>query len=428
MRILIVTNHFLPEEFRINDIARALRDRGHEITVITGMPDYPAGRIFPGYGVFKRRVETVDGIIIQRVPVFPRGSGPLWRLLLNYFTYALFSCLLAPWYGRRKHDVILVFETSPITVCLPAIIIKKLKAIPLVLWVLDLWPESMSATGYVRSTRAVEMVGKLVQFIYRHCDHILVSSKGFVGSTLKMGVEPDRIGYFPNWVESGHETPQGEHIQGSLPNLPKGFVILFAGNVGVAQSFETILDAVDMLKEQSDIHWVVLGDGRKLPWVQEQIQERGLVGTFHTLGRFPSETMPLFFAQADALLVSLKNEPIFSLTVPGKVQSYMASGKPIIASLDGEGAALVDESGCGMSCPAEDARSLAEVVRRMRDLSDEERQAMGVRGREYCLRHFDRARLLDELEVLLRFNVTKGDKNEMSRRFNDGRPLGQGEC
>jgi len=407
MRILIVTNHFWPEEFRINDIARALRDRGHEITVITGMPDYPLGEIFPGYGVFQKRVEVVDGITIQRVPVFPRGHGPLYRLLLNYLSFAFFSCLLAPWYGRRKHDVIFVFETSPITVCLPAIIIKKLKSVPLVLWVLDLWPESMSATGYVRSSNSVCLVGKLVRFIYSHCDHILVASKGFIKSTLAMGVEQERLAYFPNWVEPDHGSFLVKN-GADLPKLPNGFVILFAGNVGVAQGFETILDAAEMLKVHTRIHWVILGDGRKLSWVKEQVQQRGITEVFHVFGRYPSETMPYFFSQASALLVSLKKDPIFSLTVPGKVQSYLASGKPLIAALDGEGAALVIVAGCGMVSPADDTQALAEVVLRMSALPEAELQTMGARGQAFCQQHFDRTRLLDNLEELLKRCADRG--------------------
>lgn len=407
MRILIVTNHFWPEEFRVNDVAWALRDRGHEITVITGMPDYPLGKIFPGYGVFQKRVEVIEGITIQRVPVFPRGNGPLYRLLLNYISYAFCSCVLAPWYGRHNHDVIFVFETSPITVCLPAIIIKKLKSVPLVLWVLDLWPESMTATGYVRSASVVRLVGKLVQFIYRCCDHILVASQGFIKSTLAMGATQEKIAYFPNWVESGY----GSLLQkgdADLPRLPEGFVILFAGNVGVAQGFETILDAAEILKGHPRIHWVVLGDGRKLSWVQEQVQQRGMKETFHVLGRYPSETMPYFFAQASALLVSLQKDPIFALTVPGKVQSYMASGKPLIAALDGEGAALIEDSQCGIVSPAGDAQALAEVALKLSALPEVELQAMGARGQAYCRQHFERIQLLNQLEELLQRYADRG--------------------
>jgi glycosyltransferase involved in cell wall biosynthesis len=400
MRILIVTNHFQPEEFRINDIARDLSVRGHEITVITGMPDYPLGKIFPGYGLFQRRVEVVDGITIQRVPVFPRGNGPLSRLLLNYLSYAVFSCLLAPWYGRRRHDVIFVFETSPITVCLPAIIVKKLKSIPLVLWVLDLWPESMSATGYVRSSGMVGLVGRLVRFIYRYCDYILVSSKGFIRSTRAMGVEQERLAYFPNWCERGYE-PAAYRNDATLPAFPDGFVVLFAGNIGVAQGFETILDAAEKLRDHGRIHWVIIGDGRKFIWVKEEVVKRGLTGNFHVLGHYPAETMPYFFSQASALLVSLKKDPLFSLTVPGKVQSYMVSGKPLVAALDGEGANLVEEAGCGMVSPADDANALAEVVLKMSELPEARLREMGACGQEYSKKHFDRKLLIDELETLL---------------------------
>jgi glycosyltransferase involved in cell wall biosynthesis len=406
LRILIVTNHFWPEEFRVNEIATGLRDKGHDITVITGIPNYPAGKFFPGYGILRKRVEKHDGMVIRRVPLIPRGKGGKLNLLLNYASATICSCLLAPWYGRGDHDLIFVFHTSPIMVALPAIIIRKLKSVPIIFWALDLWPESISATGAITSGVLLRQVESLVRFIYKRCDRILVSSPAYIPSVTSLGGNPKTLDYFPNWVESVYsDVPDGSDTAG-LPVLPPGFRIMFAGNIGAAQSFETILSAAEILRPQADIQWIILGDGRMSAWVKEQVTSRKLSDTVRLFGRFPSETMPALFAQADAMLVTLRRDPIFSLTIPGKIQSYMASGRPIIAALDGEGASLVEQSGCGMSCPAEDAGALAETVLRLYNMSPTERSALGDQGRAYCLANFDRGTLLDRLEQWMKETIS----------------------
>lgn len=398
MRILIITNHFFPENFRINDLALGLKERGHDISVLTGVPNYPEGKFFAGYGIFKKRVEHYKGIKVMRVPMIPRGKGKSWNLVLNYLSFAVMSCLFAPFYCRDKYDVIFVFETSPVTVGLPAIVVKWIQSTPIIFWVLDLWPESLSATGAIRSVKTLSLIRRLVRFIYSKCDKILVSSPGFVQSIEAVGGYSGGIGYFPNWVEPDYLI-QNEAV--STYVLPEGFIVMFAGNIGVAQDFETILLAAENLIAYPDIHWVILGDGRRTDWVKAEVQKRGLLEQFHLLGRFPAETMPGFMASADALLMTLKREPIFALTVPGKMQTYLASGKPIIAGLDGEGAHLVKEAKAGLACPAESPDELSELVLEMYKMSPEERQRLGVNGLLYCKSNFDRDKLFDKLESLM---------------------------
>jgi glycosyltransferase involved in cell wall biosynthesis len=404
MRILIVTNHFWPENFRITDLAVDMQKRGHEVSVLTGVPDYPEGRFYEGYGVFKRRFEFYRGVKVFRFPLIPRGKGRAWELALNYFSSAFFSCMLAPFYCRDKYDVIFVFDTSPITIGLPAIILKKLKSIPLIFWVLDLWPESLSATGAVQSSKVLGMVRQLVRFIHGQCDRILISSRGFVQSIDETGGYDHDLTYFPNWVEPEYLIDKAEgtfEALPTLPALPDGFRVMFAGNIGVAQDFDTILTAAELLASYPDIHWVILGDGRMAEWVKEQIRQRNLGGQFHMLGRYPARTMPHFFAQADALLMTLRREPIFALTVPGKLQSYMACGKPIIAGLDGEGGKLVEESGAGLACPAESPRKLADRVLELYRMPLSVRNEFGEQGIRYCKEHFDRSILFNKLEKIM---------------------------
>lgn len=368
-------------------------ERGHQVTVLTGIPNYPEGRFFKGYGFLKNQRQDYHGVKIIRVPLLSRGKGSGFHLAINYLSFALFSSMLAPFLCRGKYDLIFVCQLSPVTVGLPALVLKKLKKIPIVFWILDLWPESLSATGEVHSQRILGMVDRLVSFIYHGCDKILVSSLGFVPSIQAKGISEAKTGYFPNWYEPEYDKPEEVRTE-----LPDGFRIMFAGNIGSAQGFETILDAAEKLKTYKDIHWVILGDGRRFDWVKEQVALRDLTSTMHLLGRHRSEEMTGFFAGADVMLVTLKRDPLFTLTVPGKIQSYMACGRPIIAALDGEGGRLVAESCAGLAVHSEDVNALADAVLCMYQMPKEQREEMGRRGRVYCEANFERNKLIDRLE------------------------------
>ena len=398
MKVLVISQYFWPEAFRINDLVQGLTERGHGVTVLTGKPNYPDGSFFPGYGFLRPVREEYRGAEVLRVPLVPRGSGRAAALGINYLSFVLFAGLFGPLLCRGSYNLVFVFEPSPITVGLPAVIMKKIKGAPLMFWVQDLWPESLSATGAVRSERALGWVSKMVRYIYRGCDRVLVQSKGFVARVEAQGARSDEIFYFPNWAESFYEPTEPEEGAPERREMPRGFRVVFAGNIGAAQSFETILGAAERLKDHSGIHWVVFGDGRRRKWVESRVRELGLESKVHLLGRRPVESMSRYYALADALLVSLRREPIFSLTIPGKVQSYLASGRPIIAALDGEGAQVIREAEAGLTAPAEDADALAEAVLRLYEMSPEEREAMGRRGRTYFEEHFERDKLLDRLE------------------------------
>lgn len=400
MRVLVVTTYFWPENFRINDLAADLAAKGHVVTVFTGIPNYPEGKFFRGYGLFAKRDEHYRGVRILRYPLIPRGKGKPWNLALNYLSGAVFSSVLAPFKCREPFDVIFVCQLSPVTVGFPAVVLKKWRSIPVVFWILDLWPESLQATGAVRSQAALGVVRRLVRWLYRHCDRILVSSRGFTQGVAATGGYAGPVIHFPNWVEPEYAACGGAP-NAALPALPGGFRILFAGNIGEAQDFPTLLDAAERLRTVPDIQWIVLGDGRKAAWVRSEAERRGLGRQFHLMGRFPAETMPRFYAAADALLVPLRKEPSFELTAPGKLTSYLASGRPIIAALDGEGARIVEEAGAGVTCPAGNPELLAATILALYRASPEERARMGERGKAYCSEHFDRTQLLDRLEQVL---------------------------
>jgi colanic acid biosynthesis glycosyl transferase WcaI len=370
--------------------------------VLTGIPNYPAGKVFPGYGFWKKRREDYHGIEVRRVPLIARGNGGAWRLMANYFSFVLFACLLGPAMCRGKVDRVLVYEPSPITVGLPALLLKKLKRAPLFFWVQDLWPESLSATGAIRAPWLLKLVEYLVRFIYRGCDRILVQSRAFCTPITNLGVTSERILYFPNSAEELYQPVDIEPDAKERGEVPDGFRVMFAGNIGKAQDFDTILAAAELLKVHQDIHWVVLGDGRMFGWVKEQIDRRRLGDSVHLLGRHPVETMPRYFALADVMLVTLRREAIFALTIPAKVQSYLACSKPLIAALDGEGANIVREAKAGLTPRAEDPRALADAVLTIYGMSDAERREMGLRGRRYFEAHFERDMLLKRLDDWLK--------------------------
>lgn len=401
MRILLVSQYFWPEHFRINDLAEGLVKRGHEVTVLTGSPNYPEGRIYKGYSLFNR-AEIRGGVKILRVPLIPRGSGSSPRLAINYLSFMISASILGPWLCRGTFDIVFVCQLSPVTVGIPAIFLKRLKGVPMVFWILDLWPETLIATGGLRAQWIYNGVDRLVKFIYKHCDWILCSSKGFFGSIQARGVVPGRMTHFPNWVE-----PINGLAMVPPAKLPEGFKVLFAGNVGMSQDFETVLSAASLLRDVPAIQWIILGGGRQLAWVRDQIEARGLTRCVHLLGSFPPDTMPAFFQEADALLVTLRKDPAFARTVPGKVPTYMSCGRPILAALDGEGSALIEEAKAGFTVPSGDSQGLANIVIKMSQMSREERAQMGNSAKDYCETHFNRDQLFTQLVAIMESLIKK---------------------
>jgi glycosyltransferase involved in cell wall biosynthesis len=313
----------------------------------------------------------------------------------------------------QKFDAILVYEPSPITVGLPGAVMRAVKRAPMALWVLDLWPETLKAVGVVKSEWLLRLVGRLVSFIYQRCDLILAQSRSFIPQIRQYAGQVRRVEYFPSWAESVFD---GSVVEAApeVPSMHGSFTVMFAGNIGEAQDFPAILAAAQALKEHAHIRWLIVGDGRMGEWVNQEAIARGLENCVQLLGRFPVERMPSFFRHADALLVSLKDEPIFAMTIPGKLQSYLAAGVPVIAMLNGEGAELLSEAGAGVACAAGDSTGLAQVVLRMAGMNEVERLAMGQRGRALYAREFERQILLGRMEAWL-LDMAAGNKTARER-------------
>lgn len=402
MKILIVSQYYWPENFRINDLAQALHAKGHEVTVLTGMPNYPAGKIFKGYTWWRKRKDYYGAIPVVRVPLFARRQSKGWQLVMNYISFMFAACLLAPWLLRKqKFDVVFCYEPSPVTVAIPAILLAKLKKAPMFFWVQDLWPESLSATGGIKSPWILSIVGKMVTWIYKKCDYILLQSKSFFKPVKDLGAEPSKLYYFPNWAEALYHPVsllEGAKERQEVPN--SGFVVMFAGNLGAAQSLDSIVEAAEQLREEN-IHWVFLGDGRQREWLEKEVLIRSL-GKVHVLGSRPMETMPAYFSLAGAMLVTLKADPAMSTTIPGKMQSYLACGRPVIAALNGAGTDVIDESGAGYAAASGDVNALVNVVLQMSKLEVKERERMGENARIFYEQNFDRDMLIAQLETWMR--------------------------
>lgn len=400
MRLLVVTQYFWPENFRINDLTAELVRRGHQVTVLTGQPNYPDGKVFKQFRDHPDHFSIYEGAEVIRVPMTPRGQGSL-RLMLNYLSYAASALVVGLWKLRgRQFDVIFTYQVSPVTVGLPAVLLRKIKCAPMVLWILDLWPETLQAIGVVRHPAFLYLVGRLVSFIYKRSDLVLVQSKSFIQQVKKYAGNTARVEYFPSWAEQLFQVKDVAYAK-EVPLKPGSFNVMFAGNIGDAQDFPSILAAAERLKSHTHIRWLIVGDGRLAHWVESEIKLRGLHECVFMLGRYPVERMPSFFKHANALLVSLKDEPIFFMTIPGKLQSYLASGVPVLAMLNGEGADVVKMSESGLTCAAGDYAGLAAAVLKLSEMTNEERGTMGKNGLTVSAREFDRETLMNQLDARL---------------------------
>lgn len=377
-----------------------LVSRGHEVTVLTGLPNYPDGMVFEEYRNNPQNYMQYAGAKIVRVPMAARGRGAI-RLVWNYLSFVLSASAVGLFKLRgRKFDRIFVYEPSPITVGLPAIVMKWAKKAPITFWVLDLWPETLRAVGMVKSEQILKAVGLLVSFIYRRSDIILAQSRSFIGNIRRYCSPNQRVEFFPSWAEGVFGQAEVDPAPELVPFAGR-FKILFAGNIGEAQDFPSILDAAERLRSRPDIQWIFVGDGRMAGWVADEIARRDLSQTVTMLGRFPLERMPSFYAGADALLVTLKRNEVFAMTIPGKVQSYLAAGRPLLGMLDGEGAAVIDEAGAGKTCLAGASTRLAALAQQLADSSAEERNAMAASARLCYQEQFERNTLMNRIEQIL---------------------------
>lgn len=430
MKILVLTQYFWPESFIINDFVKGLVAEGHSVTVATGKPNYPSGKIFPGYESSGMQIEKyTPEIDVVRIPLRPRGTAGGLALARNYFSFVFWGLLFFPYLLRnRKFDHIMVFAPSPIFQTIPAILLKLIKRASLSIWVQDLWPDTLLATGFVKNRVAIWMVTQVVRIIYFFTDYLLAQSEAFRGPLEKLA-DSKKIIYFPNcfldqFSKKNTERPvpgiptlgaTAQKTSPPQPELPQDFkkylkdhfCFLFAGNFGSAQGLESIIAAAEILQKRAvaqpetiarpesaavaasrKIGIVLVGSGSLSPWIEEQVRTKKLENIF-LAGRYPMDQMPQIYREAQVLLVTLKDHPTLHLTIPSKIQAYLAAKKPILGALPGEGARILSESQGALVVAPDDPVQLADAMIKFLTIPPEQIQSMSDNAYAYFLRHFE---------------------------------------
>lgn len=401
MRIEFISQYFYPEQFFHNAVAVELAERGHNVHVIACVPNYGQEGFFDGYSNVEKRSEVWNGISIDRAWTIARRKSKL-SLVLNYLTYMIAGCWIAWRKVKEKPDVSFVSMPSPVFQAIVGVFLKRFRGVPSVYWVQDIWPESAIYTLNLNNRLLVRILTWASGWLYRQADCVLVQSAGFSPLIERFGVDRRRIRVLPNTARSIYRPLLPRDAPEEAKLVPQsGFRILFAGNIGESQDFDTLMEAANILKEHDDITWVILGSGRGLERALDQVKSYGLESRVLFLGRYPEERMPYFFAHADAMLVSLKDNPIFALTVPSKLQSYFACGKPVIASLGGEGARIVQEADAGFVTPPGSPRELASAILGMRSETEANRRKLGSNALHYYQNHYTNEIVSSHLETIL---------------------------
>ena len=398
--ILLVTQYFDPEQFRVNDICEEWVRRGYQVTVLTGKPNYPQGKYYPGYGFFKKRKEMRCGAEVIRLPLIPRGKKPV-MLALNYISF-LISGFIWKIFTRIQADEVFIYQTSPITQAYPGLWFAKKRGIPCNLYILDLWPESFSSITGIQCKPIIRPLEWMVRSVYRRCDRIFMSSQGFADSIILHGGNKDKLVYWPQYAEDFYRPmPPKEANVSDLPDDSR-FKVLFAGNIGQAQGLGVLPQTAEILRRKGCfIYFCLIGDGSYREELQQQIIKKGLEQEFVFLGRRPAKQIPDYMAKCDAALVTLAKSDIFALTLPAKVQSSMACGKPIVVCADGEVQRTVFEAEAGVCAEAENAEALAEELMHLVAMPAEKRLEMGKNSRAYFERKFAREKLISQMDGYL---------------------------
>ena len=387
--ILVVTQYFYPEEFRINDMCAEWVRRGYKVTVLTGIPNYPDGKYFKGYGLTKKRRETYMGADIIRIPILERGHNAL-SMALNYFSF-VFSGWFWKSFTSLKADLVFIFEVSPMTQALNGVWYAKRRNVPCWLYVQDLWPENLEIMAGIHSPAILKPIENMVKSIYRRCDRIFATSPSFV-ETIRQRIpgEEDKVSYWPQYAEEFYRPV--ENAESPLIPADGCFKVIFTGNVGQAQGLEILPECAKLLQGEK-VRFVIVGDGRNKDALIKRIDELGVGEMFTMIERQKAGKIPELLGCCGAAFVSFMNNPLFADTIPAKLQSYMACGMPILACATGETERIVREADCGKCCPIGDAEALCEAVRAL--MRDPDIKKYGKNSLEYFKTHFDKKMLLD---------------------------------
>lgn len=390
MKILIISQYFYPENFRINDLALELKKIGHEMTVLTGLPNYPKGEYFDGYSTDKNCDENWNDIPIYRCKLRPRKTGSV-NLIRNYISFVKEANKKLKELKNKDFDIIYVFEVSPITVALPAIKFKKKKRIPVVINIQDLWPENITAVTGITNSIVIGVINKVVNYIYKYCDVILTASPSFVFKIQSRIKNKDKVKYWPQYSVVSRTEEEVDLYDKDV------FNIVFTGNIGEAQGIDIAVEAANMLKNEK-LCWHFVGDGRNRNKIEElvktyQIEDKVIFHGFH-----PETEIPKYLKNADAALLILKPNPVFEMTIPAKLQTYLACGVPVLGCVSGEGKRIIKESKAGIVSDDISADALADVCRRFLNLKQDDLEKYKKKAYEYGESNFNKHKLILSLE------------------------------
>lgn len=389
MKVLVVSQYFYPENFRINDLVLELKKRNHEVTVLTGKPNYPQGEYYSGYSFKGNDNEIWNNVEIIRVPLRARKTGA-FNLMRNYLSFV--------WHANKKakkinkdFDIIYVFEVSPITVALPAIKLKKRLNIPVIMNVQDLWPENIVAVTGINNAFIISIVDKLVNYIYKHCDLLLCASPSFVERITKRGIDRSKVKYWPQY-----SIVSKSNLDSNIFNNGK-FNITFTGNIGEAQGIDIAIQAADKLRNEN-IHWNFIGNGRSKEKMELLVKKLNLESCISFYGFIEENKIPQYLESSDAALLILKPDPIFEMTIPAKLQTYLSCGVPILGCVSGEGKKIIEDAHCGVISQEISVEALVKATRELINLAQKEIDNYKLNAYQYSLNNFNKKTLLNELE------------------------------
>ena len=412
MRILIISQYFWPENFRINEISEFLKKENIEVDVLTGNPNYPEGKIFKDFNDNPDKYNNYNGTRIFRVPIIPRGSGSLFNLFFNYSSFLLSSITIGSFKLRKnKYDYILTFGTSPITVALTSLFFSKIKSARTIIWVLDLWPDILKDLNIITNKVMLNLLSKITNFTYRSHDIILAQSESFLRQIIKHNKNTI---YFPSWPETIKIIKLNNELEDiKLDKFKNYFKIVFTGNIGQAQDFDRIIKLAKILKEQNVI-FIIVGKGRKFEYFKK-IKLLENIDNVIFMGNYPLEKMSYFHEIADALILTLNSGDALNKTIPGKLSTYMMAGKPIIGVIDGEAKNIINASKSGICLDLSDDKYI-EKIKTFVNLDKQELKILGNNANTYAVKFFNKQKILNDLINILsikkvskryKFNIIK---------------------
>lgn len=398
--ILVISQYFYPEQFRINDICEEWVKRGYKVTVLTGIPNYPQGKFYKGYSFLKKRKEIYKGIEIIRIPIIPRGNSSI-MLALNYLSFVV-SGFFFSFFTRLKPDVVFIYEVSPMTQALPGVWLAKRRKIKCLLYVTDLWPENVEVVTGIKNKWVIGGIGRMVDYIYERCNLILTSSKSFIKSIESRGVPKEKIKFWPQYAEDFYRPV--EVSENDIPEIPDDdyFNIIFAGNIGYAQGLDILPHVAQIINEAGlKVRFNIIGDGRAKEELISLTQVKKVSNNFNFIDRQPAEKIPFFMDKGDAALICLSKNKVFEITIPAKLQSCLACGIPIIVSADGEVSDIILEAEAGVYSPAANIELLAQKIIELVKLEKEGLEKMAKNGLFYYEENFKKEKLMNYIDKLI---------------------------